>query len=144
MLFFRSFLRFLASITFVAVVLLLFFSILQQYISPFFLPFSRLFFLPSSCVCSRFQVRTMSGHSARVGTLAWKRHVLSSGSRDSSIIQHDVRMPNHKMATFTGHEQEVSWTCNARRRVVLVFRGNSRVRCSVVGASFVLRSCCVD
>ncbi|CAM9642202.1 unnamed protein product, partial [Ectocarpus fasciculatus] len=53
------------------------------------------------------QVRTMSGHSARVGTLAWKRHVLSSGSRDSSIIQHDVRMPNHKMATFTGHEQEV-------------------------------------
>ncbi|CAM9462139.1 unnamed protein product, partial [Scytosiphon promiscuus] len=54
------------------------------------------------------QVRTMSGHSARVGTLAWKRHVLSSGSRDSTIIQHDVRMPNHKMATFTGHEQEVS------------------------------------
>ncbi|CAB1111300.1 unnamed protein product [Ectocarpus sp. CCAP 1310/34] len=53
------------------------------------------------------QVRTMSGHSARVGTLAWKRHVLSSGSRDSSIIQHDVRMPNHKMATFMGHEQEV-------------------------------------
>lgn len=50
----------------------------------------------------------MSGHSARVGTLAWKRHVLSSGSRDSTIIQHDVRMPNHKMATFTGHEQEVN------------------------------------
>ncbi len=49
----------------------------------------------------------MSGHSARVGTLAWKRHVLSSGSRDSTIIQHDVRMPNHKVATFAGHEQEV-------------------------------------
>ncbi|CAM9490997.1 unnamed protein product [Pylaiella littoralis] len=53
------------------------------------------------------QVRTMSGHSARVGTLAWKRHVLSSGSRDSSIIQHDVRMLNHKIATLAGHEQEV-------------------------------------
>eukprot|EP00752_Nemacystus_decipiens_P004932 g4488.t1 len=53
------------------------------------------------------QVRTMSGHSARVGTLAWKRHILSSGSRDSSIIQHDVRIPNHKLATFNGHSQEV-------------------------------------
>lgn len=50
----------------------------------------------------------MGGHSARVGTLAWKRHVLSSGSRDSSILQHDVRIPNHKVATFAGHEQEVS------------------------------------
>lgn len=49
----------------------------------------------------------MSGHSARVGTLAWKRHILSSGSRDSSIIQHDIRVPNHKVATFNGHSQEV-------------------------------------
>ncbi|CAM9332162.1 unnamed protein product, partial [Ascophyllum nodosum] len=53
------------------------------------------------------QVRTMAGHSARVGTLAWKRHILSSGSRDSSILQHDVRMARHKIATFAGHEQEV-------------------------------------
>lgn len=52
----------------------------------------------------------MTGHSARVGTLAWKRHILSSGSRDSSIIQHDVRVPNHKIATFAGHEQEVRIT----------------------------------
>ena len=50
----------------------------------------------------------MAGHSARVGTLAWKRHILSSGSRDSSILQHDVRMARHKIATFAGHEQEVS------------------------------------
>ena len=50
----------------------------------------------------------MAGHSARVGTLAWKRHILSSGSRDSSILQHDVRMARHEIATFAGHEQEVS------------------------------------
>ncbi|CAN0142698.1 unnamed protein product, partial [Laminaria digitata] len=53
------------------------------------------------------ELRTMTGHSARVGTLAWKRHVLCSGSRDSSIVQHDVRIPNHKIATFAGHDQEV-------------------------------------
>lgn len=58
------------------------------------------------------QVRTMLGHSNRVGTLAWKRHLLSSGSRDSSILQHDVRLQNHKVAVFSGHEQEVSRTCS--------------------------------
>lgn len=49
----------------------------------------------------------MTGHSARVGTLAWKRHILSSGSRDHQILQHDVRVQNHKVATFAGHSQEV-------------------------------------
>lgn len=73
------------------------------------------------------QVRTMSGHSARVGTLAWKRHVLSSGSRDSSIIQHDVRMLNHKIATLAGHEQEVirrdSAICFCTVQSVVFFEG---------------------
>lgn len=50
----------------------------------------------------------MAGHSARVGTLAWKRHLLSSGSRDSSILQHDVRVQNHTVAKLVGHNQEVS------------------------------------
>ncbi|CAM9801837.1 unnamed protein product, partial [Sphacelaria rigidula] len=59
------------------------------------------------CYTSVLQVRTMSGHSARVGTLAWKRHLLSSGSRDSSILQHDVRVQHHKVGSFVGHTQEV-------------------------------------
>lgn len=57
-------------------------------------------------------VRSMGGHTGRVGALSWNRHVLSSGSRDSTIVHHDVRVQNHHIATLAGHEQEVcglSW-----------------------------------
>lgn len=37
------------------------------------------------------QIRALKGHAARVGALAWNNTTLSSGSRDSSIINHDVR-----------------------------------------------------
>jgi cell division cycle protein 20 (cofactor of APC complex) len=53
------------------------------------------------------QVRAMGGHTARVPSLAWNAHLLSSGSRDSTIINHDVRIANHAVATLRGHEQEV-------------------------------------
>lgn len=53
------------------------------------------------------KVRTMGGHSARVSSLAWNSHILSSGSRDSTIVNHDVRIAQHHVATLQGHEQEV-------------------------------------
>eukprot|EP01018_Ginkgo_biloba_P032864 Gb_04004 [translate_table: standard] len=37
------------------------------------------------------RVRKMGGHSSRVGSLAWNGQILSSGSRDSLIINHDGR-----------------------------------------------------
>ena len=41
----------------------------------------------STALC---KVRTMKGHSARVGSLAWNGGpILSSGSRDNTIINHD-------------------------------------------------------
>ena len=49
----------------------------------------------------------MEGHRARVGTMAWNSHLLSSGSRDRTILQRDIRAPedfNHKLA---GHRSEV-------------------------------------
>ena len=53
------------------------------------------------------QVRSMNGHRARVGALSWNSHILSSGSRDSTIIHHDVRIAEHKVGTLKGHGQEV-------------------------------------
>ena len=53
------------------------------------------------------KVRTMHGHSGRVGTLAWNNHVLSSGSRDTTILNHDVRIQNHIIGKMTHHSQEV-------------------------------------
>lgn len=51
--------------------------------------------------------RTMSGHQARVGTLCWSGHTLSSGSRDRLILQRDVRVAEHFTSKLSGHKQEV-------------------------------------
>lgn len=55
--------------------------------------------------CKR--VRTMTGHDMRAGSLAWNEHVLSSGSRDRTILHRDVRIPEHYIKRLTGHKQEV-------------------------------------
>ncbi|KAK6454690.1 substrate-specific activator of APC-dependent proteolysis [Scheffersomyces xylosifermentans] len=52
-------------------------------------------------------VRTMSGHSLRVSSLAWNEHILSSGSRDRTILNRDVRIENHYVNKFESHKQEV-------------------------------------
>jgi cell division cycle 20-like protein 1 (cofactor of APC complex) len=52
-------------------------------------------------------IRTMTGHSARVGALAWNNHLLSSGSRDRAIYHRDVRVPAQHIRKLCGHKQEV-------------------------------------
>lgn len=37
------------------------------------------------------QIRNLNGHAARVGALSWNNAILSSGGRDSIIVNHDVR-----------------------------------------------------
>lgn len=49
----------------------------------------------------------MDGHSARVGALAWNSFMVSSGSRDGSIIHHDVRARDHCISKLSSHTQEV-------------------------------------
>ncbi|RKO96574.1 hypothetical protein CXG81DRAFT_13355 [Caulochytrium protostelioides] len=58
-------------------------------------------------VAGRRKVRSMLGHAARVGVLAWDRHILSSGCRDGSIWHHDVRIARHKTAELLAHTAEV-------------------------------------
>jgi cell division cycle protein 20 (cofactor of APC complex) len=52
-------------------------------------------------------LRTMLGHSSRVGSLDWNGYLLSSGSRDSLIFNHDVRISDHIVQTLEKHSQEV-------------------------------------
>ncbi|CAK9135927.1 unnamed protein product [Ilex paraguariensis] len=58
----------------------------------------------ASC-CKR--VRTMDGHRLRVGALAWSSSLLSSGSRDKSILQRDVRAQEDFVSKLSGHKSEV-------------------------------------
>lgn len=53
------------------------------------------------------KVRTMDGHVARVGTLAWSSQLIASGSRDRTIYLRDVRAPEPFTHRLTGHKQEV-------------------------------------
>ncbi|GAY43380.1 hypothetical protein CUMW_074030 [Citrus unshiu] len=55
--------------------------------------------------CKR--VRTMEGHRLRVGALAWSSSLLSSGSRDKSILQRDIRAQEDFVSKLSGHKSEV-------------------------------------
>ncbi|KAG0288754.1 ubiquitin-protein transferase activating protein [Linnemannia gamsii] len=56
---------------------------------------------------TKTKLRTMSGHAARVGVLAWDKQIVSSGCRDGSIWNHDVRVHNHKVAELLSHTNEI-------------------------------------
>lgn len=53
------------------------------------------------------KLRSMEGHTARVGTLAWKGPVLASGSRDRAIYLRDVRVEASYSEKLSNHKQEV-------------------------------------
>lgn len=58
--------------------------------------------------CSQMKrVRVMNGHAARIGSLAWNSHVLSSGCRAGQIVHHDVRQREHIISAINAHAQEV-------------------------------------
>jgi len=58
-------------------------------------------------VSSCKKIRTMGGHTARVGTMAWNEQHLASGSRDRSIYLRDVRCDEPYTSRLTGHKQEI-------------------------------------
>eukprot|EP00587_Corethron_hystrix_P002819 CAMPEP_0113296962 /NCGR_PEP_ID=MMETSP0010_2-20120614/25_1 /TAXON_ID=216773 ORGANISM="Corethron hystrix, Strain 308" /NCGR_SAMPLE_ID=MMETSP0010_2 /ASSEMBLY_ACC=CAM_ASM_000155 /LENGTH=755 /DNA_ID=CAMNT_0000149777 /DNA_START=566 /DNA_END=2830 /DNA_ORIENTATION=- /assembly_acc=CAM_ASM_000155 len=58
-------------------------------------------------VSSCKKIRTMKGHTARVGTMAWNEQFLASGSRDRSIYLRDVRCDEPYTSKLTGHKQEI-------------------------------------
>ncbi|KAL7387209.1 hypothetical protein ABVT39_019971 [Epinephelus coioides] len=63
------------------------------------------------------RLRTMASHTARVGSLSWNDHILSSGSRSGHIHHHDVRVADHHIFTLAGHSQEVcglKWSPDGR------------------------------
>jgi len=75
------------------------------------------------------QVRSMNGHSSRVSSLSWSNYILSSGSRDSTIVNHDVRQRNHHVSTCQGHEMEVCGLAWNPEGTILASGGNDNNLC---------------
>ena len=75
------------------------------------------------------QLRTLRGHEARVSSLSWNRHILSSGGRDSRIINHDVRIRQNKVSTLLGHQQEVCGLKWSHDGLTLASGGNDNLLC---------------
>lgn len=75
------------------------------------------------------QVRSMSGHRGRIGSLSWNQHIVSSGSRDTTIHNHDVRERNHHVASLIGHKQEVCGLEWSPDGTTLASGGNDNLLC---------------
>lgn len=74
-------------------------------------------------------LRTMTGHTLRVGSLSWNSYILSSGCRTGNIHHHDVRVPQHVVSALTYHGQEVcglKWSPDGR---YLASGGNDNLVC---------------
>lgn len=75
------------------------------------------------------RLRSMDGHTDRVGSLSWNRHILSTGGRDSIVVNHDVRVASHNVATLQSHTQEIcglSWSPDG---TTLASGGNDNMLC---------------
>lgn len=75
------------------------------------------------------QLRSMDGHSDRISSMAWNRHILSSGSRDTTIVNHDVRVARHAVSTLAAHTQEVCGLAWSTDGEVLASGGNDNLLC---------------
>lgn len=52
-------------------------------------------------------VKSVTGHSSRVGALAWKENIIASGSRDSHVMLTDIRSRKPFERKLEGHRQEI-------------------------------------
>ena len=53
------------------------------------------------------KVRVLHGHTNRVGSIAWNSTLLSTGSRDKTILHRDIRCSSAFVQKSQGHKQEI-------------------------------------
>ena len=53
------------------------------------------------------KLRSMHGHDTRIGVQGWNKHILSTGARSGLVVNHDVRVAQHKVAELVSHTAEV-------------------------------------
>ncbi|XP_073224212.1 cell division cycle 20.5, cofactor of APC complex-like [Cicer arietinum] len=52
-------------------------------------------------------IRKLEGHSEKIAALAWNGNILTSGSHDESIINHDVRARSNVTSQLKGHREAI-------------------------------------
>ncbi|MED6179948.1 hypothetical protein PIB30_005748 [Stylosanthes scabra] len=63
-------------------------------------------------------LRTLRGvHQSRVGSLAWNKDILTTGSTDGKIVDNDIRVGSHIVGTYTGHHQlcNLKWSVSGKQ-----------------------------
>ena len=74
-------------------------------------------------ITTRKRVQSICKHTNRVGVLAWNEWSLCSGSRDRTILEHDIRQ-QPTVHTFHGHKQEVCGLKWSPEKSILASGGN--------------------
>lgn len=74
-------------------------------------------------------IREMTGHSGRVSSLSWNSNIISSGGRDSIILNHDVRQRNNVVSKYSHHTQEVCGLQWSPDGSTLASGGNENLLC---------------
>ena len=55
------------------------------------------------------KIRNINAHKEnnRIFSLSWNIYILTTGSKDTNIINHDVRDKNHIINILKGHQNEI-------------------------------------
>ena len=76
------------------------------------------------------KIRNLNGHESRVSALSWNNYILSTGSKDTFIYNHDVRIKDHIIHKLQqGHTKEV---CSLKWDIennILASGGNDNLIC---------------
>ncbi|KAG2699159.1 hypothetical protein I3760_07G180000 [Carya illinoinensis] len=72
-------------------------------------------------------IRSLKGHNGRIAATGWNGHILTSGSQDKSIINHDVRASNNMTSHIRVHTEEVCGLRWSRTGNILASGGNENL-----------------
>jgi cell division cycle protein 20 (cofactor of APC complex) len=64
------------------------------------------------------RMRMFASHTGRVSSLAWSKHILSSGAYDGAIRTHDVRVAKHLISSQLEHKGQIcglQWSHDGRQ-----------------------------
>jgi len=75
------------------------------------------------------QLRNLRGHGGRIGSLAWHEHMLSSGSADAEVHQHDVRVKEHLVNRLAGAHSDLVCGLDYNSEGLLASGGNDNAVC---------------